>query len=191
MLLRRVLSFALASAASATLAACEPGAEPPAPAAAEADLAVLASRAGLNTEQHKLLAQLHRTTAPFHNLRLAEAAGYTTMITGCMVDPQGSGAMGFHLANPQLIDQQAEALAPELLVYEPKPGGTLQLVAVEYIVPLPEGWETMTPPSLFGQEFGVNETFGIWALHVWLWKDNPAGLFADWNPRASCRHASH
>ena len=28
------------------------------------------------------------------------------------------------------------------------------------------------------------------ALHVWLWKDNPSGLYADWNPAVSCQHAA-
>jgi len=23
-------------------------------------------------------------------------------------------------------------------------------------------------------------------LHVWLWKHNPAGMFAEWNPGLSC-----
>jgi hypothetical protein len=25
-----------------------------------------------------------------------------------------------------------------------------------------------------------------WSLHVWLWKDNPNGLFAAFNPDVSC-----
>ncbi len=27
----------------------------------------------------------------------------------------------------------------------------------------------------------------FYELHLWLWKTNPNGLFADWNPRVSCR----
>ena len=23
-------------------------------------------------------------------------------------------------------------------------------------------------------------------LHVWLWKHNPSGLFAEWNPSVTC-----
>jgi len=26
----------------------------------------------------------------------------------------------------------------------------------------------------------------FYELHVWAWKDNPHGSFADWNPKASC-----
>jgi hypothetical protein len=50
------------------------------------------------------------------------------------------------------------------------------------------------PPKLFGQA-STEKTFTftdgteltIYKLHVWLWKWNPSGLFADFNPRArSC-----
>jgi hypothetical protein len=33
------------------------------------------------------------------------------------------------------------------------------------------------------------EGAGIWALHVWLWKHNPSGMFADWNPNVTCKYA--
>jgi hypothetical protein len=26
----------------------------------------------------------------------------------------------------------------------------------------------------------------FYELHVWAWKDNPHGSFADWNPKATC-----
>ena len=26
----------------------------------------------------------------------------------------------------------------------------------------------------------------IYELHVWAWKTNPHGSFADWNPKVSC-----
>ena len=29
----------------------------------------------------------------------------------------------------------------------------------------------------------------FYALHVWLWKSNPAGLFAPFNPNVSCAGA--
>jgi hypothetical protein len=44
------------------------------------------------------------------------------------------------------------------------------------------------PPRLFGQDFKVNAAFGIWALHAWVWKDNPSDIFADWNPVVTCAH---
>jgi hypothetical protein len=36
-----------------------------------------------------------------------------------------------------------------------------------------------------GQQFRVNSAFGVWALHAWVGRDNPSGVFADWNPRVS------
>ena len=26
----------------------------------------------------------------------------------------------------------------------------------------------------------------FYELHVWAWRDNPSGVFVDWNPRVSC-----
>ena len=45
------------------------------------------------------------------------------------------------------------------------------------------------PPVLFGQHFHLNPVAGIWALHVWLWKHNPSGMFDDWNPNVTCDYA--
>jgi len=59
---------------------------------------------------------------------------------------------------------------------------------VEYIVPFDE-WTEEDPPSLLGQEYLPNEEGGFYALHVWLWKNNPSGMFFDWNPKVSCEHA--
>lgn len=133
------------------------------------------------------LATLTRVTAPFHRAAAAAAAGWSTPVTGCMSLP-GVGAMGVHIGNMAHIDSTVSVAEPELLVYEPQKNGSLRLVAVEYIVPLAM-WPSEDPPQLFGQTFHRNETFGLWALHVWLWKHNPAGLFADWNPTVSCTWA--
>jgi hypothetical protein len=79
---------------------------------------------------------------------------------------------------------------PELLLYEPERHGRLRLVAVEYIIPYSAHSRSAAPPVLFGQEFRQNDTFALWGLHVWLWKLNPRGLFADWNPRVNCEHTT-
>ena len=135
----------------------------------------------------KDLAALRRVTAPFHQFDKAVAAGWSAQITGCMADPT-AGGMGFHYGNPTLIDGNARVEEPELLLYEPQKNGTMRLVAVEYIVPL-SAWTSTEPPRLFGRDFHVNAAFGIWALHVWVWEENPSGLYADWNPRVNCEHA--
>ena len=138
--------------------------------------------------ENKDLAALRRVTAPFHDFGKAVAAGWSTPITACMASP--AGGMGFHYGNVALIDGAVSVEKPELLLYEPEANGRLRLVAVEYIVPYTAWSRSATPPVLFGQDFKHNDTFGIWALHAWVWKDNPSGMFADWNPRVTCEHAS-
>ena len=135
----------------------------------------------------KDLAALRRVTAPFHQFDTGVAAGWSAQITGCMVDPT-AGGMGFHYGNPNFIDGKVNVEEPELLLYEPQKNGKKRLVAVEYIVPL-SAWTSAQPPRLFGRDFAVNAAFGIWALHVWVWDENPSGLYADWNPRVNCQYA--
>jgi hypothetical protein len=63
------------------------------------------------------------------------------------------------------------------------------LVAVEYIT-------SKGPASLEGHLFNFNgapNRYGLgpfYELHVWAWKANPHGTFADMNPMVSCEHAS-
>jgi hypothetical protein len=73
------------------------------------------------------------------------------------------------------------------------PNGRLRLIGVEYIT-LGEAWDAANegPPVLEGQLFhyaGSPNRYRIpafYELHVWAWKENPNGTFADWNPRVSC-----
>lgn len=134
------------------------------------------------------LAGLRQATAPFHRIAVAEDAGWDARITTCMELP-GTGGMGEHYGNVGLIDGVPEEFAPELLVYEPVKNGGLRLVAVEYIVPF-AAWTAAAPPSLHGVDFHRNEAFGLWVLHAWVWKHNPAGIFADWNPDVTCEFAA-
>ena len=143
---------------------------------------------GLDAQARQDLASLRRVTATFHTFQAAKDAGWSTPITGCMTDPV-AGGMGFHYGYDKLIDGNVRADEPELLLYEPEANGRMRLVAVEYIVPL-AAWKSPDPPELFGQRFKVNEAFGIWALHAWVWESNPSGMFADWNPRVTCDNAT-
>ncbi len=43
-----------------------------------------------------------------------------------------------------------------------------------------------TPPQLHGHSLHLNESLGVYVLHAWIWKNNPAGMFEDWNPKVSC-----
>ena len=125
---------------------------------------------------------------------VAMDAGYTPL-PSCVSGPE-EGAMGVHLANPALIeDGMLDASQPELLVYEPRPNGRLRLIAVEYLV-IAEAWDAAnaSPPVLEGQHFhyiGAPNRNGLpafYELHVWAFKENPHGMFADWNPRVTCEH---
>jgi hypothetical protein len=144
------------------------------------------SRQSFGADVESDLATLRRVTAAFHDFDVAKNAGWGTKITACMTDPAGSGGMGFHYGNTMLIDGTARVDQPELLLYEPEQNGRLRLVAVEYIVPYAFHSRDAEPPVLFGQPFQRNDVFQLWGLHAWVWKDNPSGMFANWNPTVNC-----
>ncbi len=135
---------------------------------------------------------VRQATERFRDLNDAIAAGYVQN-GGCVSGPE-EGAMGVHFANFALFDGQVDVQHPEVLVYEPR-DGQLQLVAAEYVIPGP-AWDPFhgpfDKPHLMGHLFhfasGPNR-YGpdsFYELHVWAWKNNPRGAFADWNPRVSC-----
>jgi hypothetical protein len=144
---------------------------------------------GLGTNPDTLvgdeLAQLRTVTARFHDIAVADSAGYDIRLTGCMTDPT-LGGMGFHYGNGGLIDATVNEREPEVLLYEPQANGRLRLVAVEYIVPYTLAPREGPAPTLFGRDFRQNDDFQLWGLHAWVWRDNPAGMFADWNPNVNC-----
>jgi hypothetical protein len=133
------------------------------------------------------------STARFHDVEKAKEAGYTVTVfdkagLSCIAQPN-EGAMGIHLLNPKLLDDEIDADQPELLVYERRNDGSLKLVALEYLI-----FQSLSNgrPSLFGQRFDeirADNRYGIpasWALHAWIWKPNPSGLLYAWNPRVDC-----
>jgi len=137
---------------------------------------------------NKQLAALRRATAPFHNIDKAIQADYDTPITSCWYHSE-LGAMGYHYGNLEYLENgEVDLLRPEALMYEPGPGGHYRLVGMEYIVPV-AAWEGAGNPTLLGQQYHLNEALGLYTLHIWLWRDNPAGLFANWNPKVTCDHA--
>lgn len=137
------------------------------------------------------LAQVRRATAKFHRIDAAIAEGYVQIegLDYCFENP-GVGDMGFHYINPDLLDTTVNILEPEAMVYAPGPKGEegLQLGAVEYIVPA-SAWDqtgNTDLPELFGRSFHLNEKLGVYVLHAWIFKNNPAGIFEDWNPQVAC-----
>lgn len=124
--------------------------------------------------------------ASFQSVSAAEVAGYVNVNVGeCVASPEG--AMGYHFVNFDLVDLELTWLEPEILVYIPDGAGGLRLGAVEYAVPI-EPWDALydAPPEVLGQTLSANPVLGLYVLHVWLYEDNPTGVFADWNPNVSC-----
>jgi hypothetical protein len=146
---------------------------------------------------HGDLGRVKHATATYHTLSVAQAAGYGLLVDvsgiAC-IDMPGMGAMGIHYVKGSLVgDGAIDPLTPEALVYEPGEAGHLHLVALEYVV-FQDAWDAQhsAPPSLFGQQFNFTpggNRYGLppfYSLHAWVWKHNPAGTFAMWNPEVSC-----
>jgi hypothetical protein len=132
--------------------------------------------AGVAQAQPDPLAALRQATVAFHDVAAAERAEYQKFLP-CF--DSGNGGMGQHYVDLGRVDGVVEAERPEAMVYEVGAKGRPHLVAVEYIVP-----DTLPRPTLYGQEFHHNTALGLWVLHAWIWKANPAGVFADYNPDA-------
>lgn len=143
------------------------------------------------------LSAARSATAGFHTLARAKAAGYTAKVVdlnklSCIAEP-GEGAMGVHYLNQGLLDDSVSGASPELVIYEPRTNGKPRLVGLEYLT-IKSAWDAThsSPPSLFGHEFmltGADNRFGLppyYSLHAWIWKHNPSGMFAMWNPSVHC-----
>lgn len=132
------------------------------------------------------LASVRAATASFQQVENAMDAGWDFIASDC-VDNPGVGGMGFHYVNTDLVDLTIEPEKPEVLVYAPHANGKLRLVAVEYMVPAAP-WDAANdaPPTAHGHEMHLNPHLEAYVLHAWIWQNNPAGMFEDWNPRVSC-----
>jgi hypothetical protein len=123
----------------------------------------------------------------FKDVNAAVAAGYAPI--PCASSPSGNGAMGIHYVNgAYLKDTTVDIARPQAVMYEPTADGKLKLIAVEYIA-------FKGPAALEGHLFNFNPApnrYGLdpfYELHVWAWKKNPTGAFADYNPHVSCAAA--
>jgi len=112
--------------------------------------------------------------------------------TGQVPTYSHAGAMGVHFFNGALVGPTLDPAKPQVLVYEPE-GDKLRLVAAEWFLPLSTGVKER--PTLFGQKFDgpmaghhplMPTALEHYDLHVWLWKENPAGLFSPTNPAVKC-----
>jgi hypothetical protein len=133
-----------------------------------------------------LVDDVRAANARFADVNAALAEGYAPI--PCVSGIEG-GAMGIHYVNgAYLKDDAVEIGKPEAVMYEPQADGSLELVAVEYIT-------FKGPATLGGQLFsftGAPNRYGLdpfYELHVWSWRKNPTGSYADMNPNVSCEFA--
>ncbi|HET9903185.1 MAG TPA: hypothetical protein VFQ27_05735 [Xanthobacteraceae bacterium] len=125
------------------------------------------------------------------------------------------GAMGIHFFRPDLLGisrppnprvdgtgTHTDFLRPSILIYEPQADGSLELVAVENLV-FAKAWKEAghdAPPSFHGVVYDtmvddpatpVDEAHMFEPhhdRHVWVFRDNPNGVFAPFNPAVTCRY---
>lgn len=122
-------------------------------------------------------------------------------------------AMGIHYFRPDLLQLKGppnprvdgtgthtDFLKPAILIYEPQADGSLVLVAVENLV-FKKAWHAAghdKPPSFMGVAYDsmaddpatpADEAHMFaphYDRHVWVHRDNPIGVFAQFNPNVSC-----
>jgi hypothetical protein len=143
-------------------------------------------------------------------------------VASMMGQPAELGGMGIHYLRPDLLGiagppnprvtgtgTHIDFLRPGVLIYEPMEDGSLELVAIENLV-FVRPWEeagNAAPPSFQGVPYdymaddpatAVDEAHGFephYDRHVWLYRENATGMFAQYNPTVTCRHhqqpASH
>src|SRR5215216_4213465 len=126
--------------------------------------------------------------------------GYLSTV-GCIDFPGGGmehgameykpGAMGVHFINMGLVGPKLDSTKPQVLLYEPV-GDKLVLTGAEWFVPTQV---SKTPPTILGHQLmGPMEGHAPimpaelhhWDLHVWLWKNNPNGMFSATNSAVKC-----
>ena len=148
------------------------------------------------------LKEARAATRKYRDVAKARADGYATLVSPYVPN------MGFHFVNPALIAADAstpvDLSEPPILVYyttgnyNPEPGDIhdpahdddLRLGGVEFA-----HGETGVPGNIFSDESAsrtlkVSEEDGwgpipetpFWALHVWVHRGNPAGVFHPTNP---------
>ena len=146
----------------------------------------LAGVAGAQNAKETLVDKVRGANSRFRDVSVAVAEGYAPIPCASGID---GGAMGVHYVNAgYLKDAVPDIKRPQAVMYEPMPDGKMALVAVEYIT-------FKGPASLEGQLFNFNgapNRYGLdpfYELHVWAWKPNPRGAYADMNPDVSCAHA--
>ena len=117
-------------------------------------------------------------TERFKDVKVAEAEGYALQF-GC-VSGDDFGAMGLHYINGNLVNSGVvDATRPQIVIYEPKPDGSLRPSApTTWFSPM-RGMRNIRSAGAHGAVFHLFTSpnrFGLpnfYTLHVWAWKENP------------------
>ena len=155
---------------------------------AEAQVASLQAAASKAQDMITVL----QVMAKYFDVEMALADGYVA-VGDCVSGPLGG--IGVHYVRADLFAFPVNITIPEMLVYVPTDEG-MKLVAVEYYQPYlgPEG----PIPIFFGRPLNLMDVEhrladdplysgpSHWDMHVWLWEDNPSGIFENFNPNVSC-----
>ena len=136
---------------------------------------VLNSFGGLSTQTAWELQQARAATARYRNFDNAIMDGYSDIN---VVVPN----MGHHYMKATILDDKFDYKQPEILVYNKKEDGSMQLVAVEYALPLNLSENAPQGFTGSGDVWDRNTGFGLWLLHAWVWNYNPNGVFNPLNP---------
>lgn len=160
------------------------------------------------------VAEIRAATEKYRDVEVALADGYLRDPMDTCETPYHSGitgqhgVMGIHFVRPDLlgIDEEGtrldvtgihtDFLQPAILIYEPQPDGSLELVALENMVSA-AAWEesgNSEPPAFEGVPYEFSPanpgmmTDALYDRHLWIHRDNPDGLTAQYNPNATCEH---
>jgi hypothetical protein len=155
-----------------------------------------AQQPSLTPDQVSLRAKLDKYRDPI----VAIYDGYLSSVA-CIEYPKGAsegsmqyvpGGMGVHFLNMGFVGPILDPAKPQVLIYEPV-GDSLRLVAAEWFMPADVA--AKTKPAIFGKllegpmeghEPLMPAGFHHYDLHVWLWKNNPAGVYSPTNPAVRC-----
>jgi len=131
----------------------------------------------LSSATNQELAIARAATAKYHDVARAVADGYVN------VNDYEPGE-GFHYVKFPLIDNTFSPDEPEVLLYAQVPNeDRLELVAVEYAIPLPLSLNAPEGFSGNSDDWRRNEEIGVWECTAWVWLHNSNGMFAHTNPR--------
>ena len=163
-------------------------------------------------EAEASLNALRASTEKYRDVRTARADGYERDALNICETPahmgllQDMGAMGIHYLRRDLLgigkDQTrldvttayTDFTQPAGLIYEPQADKSLVLVAIENVVST-AAWEAAghkAPPTFYDAPFRLRpansgmQTASQYELQIWLYRDNPSGMFAPYNPKVTC-----